>query len=296
MRTRSFSLALLTVAGLAGCANDVVAPTASMSATPSSAAKHGGGSSSQVIVTESDVSRQAEDTPPLRNWVIYTRPASPGTATFRNGPGTPPLGTGSIEFSTPLPTSKVYMFNFDHVGAAISGVDAMSYWTYRTAGTGQQVTALNMQVDANGAAPGGFTTLVFEPVYNPTQGAVVNGTWQHWDAYQGGNAIWWSTRPIAGVCAFSCYVTWNQIVAANPNAVIVGGFGFNQGSGNPGLIAADDALTLGINGTTTTWNFELYRTPQTKDDCKKGGWQTVTRSDGTPFKNQGDCVSYTNHQ
>jgi hypothetical protein len=29
--------------------------------------------------------------------------------------------------------------------------------------------------------------------------------------------------------------------------------------------------------------------------CKNGGWKTVFRGDGTPFKNQGDCVSYTNN-
>jgi hypothetical protein len=26
--------------------------------------------------------------------------------------------------------------------------------------------------------------------------------------------------------------------------------------------------------------------------CKKGGWQNLVRADGTPFGNQGDCVSY----
>jgi hypothetical protein len=26
--------------------------------------------------------------------------------------------------------------------------------------------------------------------------------------------------------------------------------------------------------------------------CQKGGWKTLYRSDGTPFKNQGACVSY----
>jgi hypothetical protein len=30
-----------------------------------------------------------------------------------------------------------------------------------------------------------------------------------------------------------------------------------------------------------------------KDHCKKGGWQTRFRANGTRFKNQGDCVSYT---
>jgi hypothetical protein len=30
-------------------------------------------------------------------------------------------------------------------------------------------------------------------------------------------------------------------------------------------------------------------------DCKKGGWEILTRADGSSFKNQGDCVSYTNN-
>lgn len=29
-----------------------------------------------------------------------------------------------------------------------------------------------------------------------------------------------------------------------------------------------------------------------KSQCKDGGWQTLTDANGTPFKNQGDCVSY----
>ena len=32
-----------------------------------------------------------------------------------------------------------------------------------------------------------------------------------------------------------------------------------------------------------------------KDQCKNGGWQNFTRANGTFFKNQGDCVSYTNN-
>ena len=29
-----------------------------------------------------------------------------------------------------------------------------------------------------------------------------------------------------------------------------------------------------------------------KAECRDGGWQDVVDSDYTPFKNQGDCVSY----
>ena len=30
----------------------------------------------------------------------------------------------------------------------------------------------------------------------------------------------------------------------------------------------------------------------TKDDCKAGGWRSMSDADGTAFRNQGDCVSY----
>lgn len=33
--------------------------------------------------------------------------------------------------------------------------------------------------------------------------------------------------------------------------------------------------------------------PTSKDQCKNGGWMTSVRADGSTFKNQGDCVSYT---
>ena len=28
--------------------------------------------------------------------------------------------------------------------------------------------------------------------------------------------------------------------------------------------------------------------------CKQGGWQSLTRADGSSFKNQGDCIQYVN--
>jgi hypothetical protein len=38
-----------------------------------------------------------------------------------------------------------------------------------------------------------------------------------------------------------------------------------------------------------------YDQAQSKDDCKKGGWQNLAREDGTRFKNQGDCIQYFNN-
>lgn len=243
---------------------------------------------STQVVTEADVTRQPENTPPTNHWVIYNRNA--GAAAFRNGPATPPLGTGSLELTTPTGADKITAFNYDHVGTALSAVNAIGYSTYRSAGSAQQDAALNLEVDVNGAAPGGFTTLVFEPVYNTDQGAVTSNVWQNWDAYSGGNAIWWSSNPIPGAPNRDTFVSWNTIVANNPDAVIVGGVGVNQGSGNPGLVTAVDAFTF----DTTTYNFELFKVPTDKDQCKNDGYKGLKDAQGNSFKNQGQCVSYAN--
>jgi hypothetical protein len=209
------------------------------------------------VVTEGDVTRQLENTPPTDNWVLYTRAGTPPSAgAFVAGPANPPLGSGSFQATTVTGGEKVFLFNYDHIGTPLASIDNISYYTYRSAGAAQQVAALNLQVDYNGAAPGGFTTLVFEPVYNTAQGAVVSGQWQDWIA--DGSGRWWSTQPINGQCAGAvgtCFKTWDEIVANNPDAVITGGVGINQGSGNPGLITNVDAFTFDC----VTYNFELVK-------------------------------------
>jgi hypothetical protein len=53
---------------------------------------------------------------------------------------------------------------------------------------------------------------------------------------------------------------------------------------NPWLVSAD------LNGPCIGGNVVTN-----KDQCKNDGWKTRVRADNTPFKNQGDCVSYTNN-
>ena len=60
-----------------------------------------------------------------------------------------------------------------------------------------------MEVDFVGDGSS-FIPLVFEPIYNLDQQAMLLDSWQEWDAFAGGAAKWWSTRPIPGVCAFNC--------------------------------------------------------------------------------------------
>ncbi|HEX8560574.1 MAG TPA: thrombospondin type 3 repeat-containing protein [Pyrinomonadaceae bacterium] len=213
-------------------------------------------------VTESDVTRLPENAPPAPTdeWVLYTRAGTPATAAaFVSGPANPPLGAGSLQLTTNTGGEKVFLFNYEHVGKRLADVNAIQYSTYRTAGSLQQLTALNLVIDFNGpAVADGFSTLVFEPVYNASQGAVVSGQWQTWDAFGGG--VWWSTRPINGQCAgatAACDKTWSEIVANNPDATILGGFGFNQGSGNPGLTTSVDRLVLGFGADACPFVYDL---------------------------------------
>jgi hypothetical protein len=240
------------------------------------------------VITEADVTRQLEGTFPTNEWVIYNRTAS-SLAAFKEGPATPPLGSASLELSTPTGADKVFIYNYDHVGTKLSDIDMMKYSTYRIQGNLQQVAAINLEVDENGPeVDGGYTTLVFEPVYNTNQGAVVNNEWQTWDAYNSGDAIWWSSRPIPGAPNRDTFVSWDTIVAANPDATILGGYGINQGSGNPTLITAADALSLGYQDDTYVYNFEVKpQSATSKEQCKNGGYMNFQ----TAYKNQGDCVS-----
>ena len=69
-----------------------------------------------------------------------------------------------------------------------------------------------------------------------------------------------------------------------PNAIVLG-IGVNIGSFNPGYTVATD----GVQFNDTIYNFEVGRTPATKDDCKNGGYRLFG------FANQGRCITAVNH-
>ena len=226
------------------------------------------------------------------DWAITDQRAG-STAEFAAGPGLPVLGTGSFQTTMQDGVGKVTLFTQNHVGTALADIGALGIATYRSSASTSSpglVPSLNIEVDFVGDGTG-FTTLVFEPIYTHGVGALASDTWQMWDAYLNGAAIWWSTKDIPGVCAFDCFVSWADIVASNPNAKISGGFGTNVGSGWNGVSSmAADGLT--INGTT--YDLEpgapLIGPPASSDECKNGGWQQFN----TPrvFKNQGDCIQF----
>src|SRR3546814_5707692 len=148
------------------------------------------------VVTEGDGTRQVEDTPPTDDWVLYTRAGTPASAATFEADADAPAGTGSLRLTTATSGEKVFLSSFAESGTALGDISSIGYATNRVAGNGQQVTGLNVVIDANGAEAGGFATLVYEHVYQTADGAVVTGTWQTWDA--GGAARWSSNRTNSG--------------------------------------------------------------------------------------------------
>jgi hypothetical protein len=218
-----------------------------------------------------------------------TRPG--GAVGFVSGPASPPLGVGSLEMTSNGPAAKAQFVTNAFLGSGLGALGTISYWDYRSSASTTipvQRISLNVPVLLNGAA-GGFTTLVFEPVYQPGA-SFPSDTWQQWVA--SGSGLWWSTRAVGPFCAGAvagCFRTWDDIEATFPNAVVSDSLGFNIGSGWAGTFSGNaDALAVG----SETYDFEPTLSPQSKDECKEGGWQAFN---SPSFTNQGECVSFANH-
>lgn len=221
-----------------------------------------------------------------------TADTRPGGAVSFVVDATTPAGIGALQLTTDLTTTaKAQYLHGENV--ALSSVSDLGYYTkqvsapFAGADPAYQVIAF-----LNGTS--GFTTLVFEPYQNPLQGPVVNNVWQQWDVDAG---FFWSTRTVAcsngtilGTPGGPATYTLAQIQNACPSAVVIG-YGVNIGTNNPGYDVETDLFNF--NGTT--YDFEPYEVATNKDQCKKDGWQSVKKADGSSFKNQGECVSYANH-
>jgi hypothetical protein len=228
-------------------------------------------------------------------------PSPPGSGALVVGPGAVPIGVGSAQLE--VDEDDRYVFGTQaYAGTRIDALTALSYSAYRVSPAAPSVVQIALQIDIDFNATDGTSTyggrLVYEPYFN---GTVQSQVWQRWDASAPG-ARWWASR-IQGpaLCSQSNPCTMAQFLGLHPHAVVFDGT--NRGAvlfkaGGPwpqGFKGNVDAFTIGVNGDETTFDFEPFKAASDKDDCKNGGWQNIRRADGTTFKNQGDCVSYTSN-
>ncbi len=196
--------------------------------------------------------------------------ASTGSQAFVVGPGTPPVGEGSLQFTigsngNSFETIRTADFN----NTRLDTISGLSYSTYVVQdGTGGQAPYLLLNIDFNGDNLQD-DQIFFEPVYQhghtvnvPDQGALVVGTWQSWNAQAGG---WWSVNNIAGAGPGANVKTIAQYLAVQPNARILhpaagtGGFRIATGCGGgawPNFVGNVDNLLVSLSAANTRYDYE----------------------------------------
>lgn len=171
-------------------------------------------------------------------------------------------GKAALRISTPTATDKVSYAAEVSAAAAkplAAWIPTAAYSAFKgEGGAANQFPSLQLVVDFNGAAEGGFSTLTYEPVYNLDTDSLEPG---QWNRYAAGTGNWCSTRAIPGVITEAEKQCSNggakplSAYVAGASDIVVNGVAINQGSGNPGVESAVDLITT----PTATYDFELVK-------------------------------------
>lgn len=187
-----------------------------------------------------------------------------GALSFVSGPATPPLGDGSVQLSTLDGDDRYFLYSYDYgivspatgtavtEGLALADITRLEYSTYGDSATLAPV--LKMEIDPDGPNASGvddYGTLNFEPYYANT---VTPGVWQTWDVLADGACLWISG--VSGEGGISQPVTWTRLLELYPDATVKYGFGVGVGGGWGTFTGHVDSLRVGIDGQTTTYDFE----------------------------------------
>jgi hypothetical protein len=180
---------------------------------------------------------------------------APETGTFVTGPATPPLSTGSVQLATPTAADAHMIATQAYTGTPLSSITNLDYSTFQPGPTLAIALQFDIHYSTSGTHYGG--RLVYEPYQN---GAVTVGSgWQHWDALNGGKALWWASNQGSngsnGFCPINAPCTWNTVLTDFGGAEILGNLLLKAGSNWAGFTGNADALTVGVGGSNTTYDF-----------------------------------------
>lgn len=221
----------------------------------------------------------------MQGWAFMDDNGNGGVGQMVSGPETPPLGTGSAELAVVTRSQGYMLATPAFAGTKLSDITTLSYSSYQIGPT--LAIALQFDTQYTPDATGYQGRLVFEPYQNGH--ATVGSGWQSWNPLDG---IWWSSHVQADhPCTQASPCSWEDILAAWPDATISGNTLFKAGGNWESFDGNVDAFTIGVNGENTTYDFEPALTPVSKDQCKDGGWQQFN---SPVFKNQGDCIEFVN--
>lgn len=183
------------------------------------------------------------------------------------GPIGQPAGSGSAELATTASTDGKALILADYKGTRLDHITELRYSTYRQSVNPGNNLAIALQLNVDYDLSDQTTSYQGRLVYEPYQSgaSVVQNSWKNWDAKAG---KWWGTRATvkrgdadaANSCVQSSPCTWAQLLSMFPNLGVHAAYGavvLKAGSGWTGFRGNVDALAIGVDGTTLTYDFEV---------------------------------------
>lgn len=224
-------------------------------------------------------------------WLFYNDESDAGDPTlgsFVAGPGTPMHGLGSAQI-TVTGSQRRNLATYQFAGTALADITVLSFRTFNPSagnvGAASRSAYLNFNVDFNGTDTW-QSRLLFVPSVN---GPVLQDTWQEWDAFAAGSALWLYSGPTwpapNGAVPGTTPLTWNQIVTDYPGVRIrVTDAHLGLRVGEPyadGYTENIDAFSFGTAAGTTIFDFD----PDTY-------WGScVVEDDGSSYTLLSDCTT-----
>lgn len=186
--------------------------------------------------------------------VASSNSSSTATHFFREGPGRPPLGKGSLELATGKePDSRVAAIPPGLLGSELDSVHVVTYDTYLTQVSPHGPMPITFKLGVQSTTLGRFSTLVFEP---RIQDPPVAGEWQAWNALDG---RWWASH-VTGECSMSQPCTWSELKAVIGATSLILVPYFELGASGDAQVDTSCALDrVDINGTTYDLELEQPR-------------------------------------
>ncbi len=196
----------------------------------------------------------------MNGWAFFEEVPN-ATGSLVAGPATPPLGEGSARMTLDA-TGRELLGTVAYAGTRLDQITNLAYSSYRASGDLGNNLAISLQLDVDYNLTDSITgwqgRLVFEPYQTPgVGGTVAEDTWQNWSPLAG---RWWASgSPGNGTCPQASPCTWPAVLGAFPDAglrVGVGVLQFKAGGPWPGFDGNVDDFTIGVNDTSTTYDFE----------------------------------------
>jgi hypothetical protein len=202
-------------------------------------------------------------------WAL--RATGDSTVGFAWGPSATWSGSGSAELRVEDGTTGAELLNGGYDGTYLSSLTELTYVSYVERNRSAEAVYVVLDVDYDGDDVAD-DLLYFEPAYQDVdtfpaypQGPPRVGEWQWWDALWGG---WWSREGTAGAGpGIDVKPLWD-VIREHPDARIVraaghGGVRLAAGFGGPGswtgFAGAVDSVSIGVDGDSTHFDFEVDR-------------------------------------